>query len=1042
MADASPNNAVSRLRRVVRGCRVSALFLLFLAVTPLIFLNIVGLPDFVKTSVVESLRQQGLELEFDSMRLLPVGVVVEKVSVAASRTPGSPKLGFDEILLGLDFTKLLARRVEVTGLHLRKGKFAWPVQSPGQPPRSIAVDKIGVDVRFQSGGLWVLEELDARWPGGRLRASGALTNASKLGELSRKPSTGSARTNTLERTVYRVAEILEQVRFRDSADLRLEVFADAADWGVARGRLQLNFGGGRTPWVSIDTAQLSVELSPDSSAATFSKAALHVKAAGGKTSGLSLPTASLDADLRLCWTNWSSFGGDWTLKLDGANDRSWSVQSLQISGKHQPVAALGPSAALASEMTARAARLKFESNTLARMEVSIHASHDDTFAVKEARVEIKASELATPNASAGEVLLRTTARAAEFIALQNPSWQLLRDRFQAETELEAARLTVMLKKGAPIPLDGVTAKARWHSPKLDVDSLEVRGFNGAARFSGGARLPEGDAQLELVSSVDPLAVWKSLDPVATRWMERIQLTRPPGLRAQVRLPALDRTSDSQRLSVTSLLGRLEASAVLDLGPGSAYGVSFQSIESSAAWKSGAWTVPQLRLSHEKGWVELGLAPGTVPTDFHLVLTSQLDPRVLKPLFNERTGRTLDAFEFESPPKLSAVARGSWTNLAAAVVSGSLEATNISYQSNLFHHLKTGVAYQAPMLRFSNVHLRHGSETLDAGGIDYDLKAQWLYFTNGVAAMEVKRVTQVIGPKTTAAVAPYRFETPPKVRVWGSLPIKNDDFTDMHFEIEGGAFSYWRFRVPQIAARVDWVTNTLSVSNVTASFYQGRMKGDFFFDFEKVPTGELRFDANFEKSDLRTLLSDLTSPTNRADGVLDGRFSIRSGLSSDMRSWQGDGEMKLEQGYLWNVPLFSILSPVLNAVSSGLGNSRGGKATMTFQVRDGQAHTEDLLMHEPTMRLHYRGLVDLDGALNARVEAELLRSGWFPGRALSFALSPLSKLFEYKVSGTLGQPKLEPLYFIPKVLLFPFNPYKGIKELFQDDPKAAPKPPKE
>ena len=97
------------------------------------------------------------------------------------------------------------------------------------------------------------------------------------------------------------------------------------------------------------------------------------------------------------------------------------------------------------------------------------------------------------------------------------------------------------------------------------------------------------------------------------------------------------------------------------------------------------------------------------------------------------------------------------------------------------------------------------------------------------------------------------------------------------------------------------------------------------------------------------------------------------------------------------------------------------------------------MQEPVARLRYRGWVDLDGSLSAKVEAEPLGNSWFPGRALSLVLTPLTKLFEYKVTGTLGQPKLEPLYLIPKLLLFPLNPIKNLKELFPEEPKASPKP---
>jgi len=81
-----------------------------------------------------------------------------------------------------------------------------------------------------------------------------------------------------------------------------------------------------------------------------------------------------------------------------------------------------------------------------------------------------------------------------------------------------------------------------------------------------------------------------------------------------------------------------------------------------------------------------------------------------------------------------------------------------------------------------------------------------------------------------------------------------------------------------------------------------------------------------------------------------------------------------------------------------------------------------------MRLHYKGTVDFQGRVNARFEAKLLQDTKGVGPIFSALLSPLTKIFEYKVTGTLGEPKKEPLY-IPKLLMMPFHPIRTIRELF-------------
>ena len=130
------------------------------------------------------------------------------------------------------------------------------------------------------------------------------------------------------------------------------------------------------------------------------------------------------------------------------------------------------------------------------------------------------------------------------------------------------------------------------------------------------------------------------------------------------------------------------------------------------------------------------------------------------------------------------------------------------------------------------------------------------------------------------------------------------------------------------------------------------------------------------------------------------------------------------------------------MAPGLGSSRVSGATATFTLTNSVIHTDDMEIRSPAMRLAYQGAIDFKGRVDAHVEARLLRDAWVIGPLVSLVFSPLTKLFEYKVTGTLSEPQTEPLY-IPKPLLFPFHPFRTFKELFSEEkPNRAPdeKPP--
>jgi hypothetical protein len=74
-----------------------------------------------------------------------------------------------------------------------------------------------------------------------------------------------------------------------------------------------------------------------------------------------------------------------------------------------------------------------------------------------------------------------------------------------------------------------------------------------------------------------------------------------------------------------------------------------------------------------------------------------------------------------------------------------------------------------------------------------------------------------------------------------------------------------------------------------------------------------------------------------------------------------------------------------------------------------------------------------------MEAELLRDIPGLGPVVSKVLWPVTKIFEYKVSGTLGKAKSQPVY-IPKIFLMPFHPVRTLRELMESDKDEPPKIP--
>jgi hypothetical protein len=131
--------------------------------------------------------------------------------------------------------------------------------------------------------------------------------------------------------------------------------------------------------------------------------------------------------------------------------------------------------------------------------------------------------------------------------------------------------------------------------------------------------------------------------------------------------------------------------------------------------------------------------------------------------------------------------------------------------------------------------------------------------------------------------------------------------------------------------------------------------------------------------------------------------------------------------LWDIKIFGAFSPILNAIAPGSGDSRAREASASFIITNGVLSTDDLEIRSSGFRLLYRGTIDAKKCLNAHVEANLLRDTPLFGHLLSWMLTPVDKIFEYRVTGTLNKPVTKPLY-IPKPFLVMLRPFHSLREL--------------
>jgi hypothetical protein len=377
-------------------------------------------------------------------------------------------------------------------------------------------------------------------------------------------------------------------------------------------------------------------------------------------------------------------------------------------------------------------------------------------------------------------------------------------------------------------------------------------------------------------------------------------------------------------------------------------------------------------------------------------------------------------------------RGRWGTLLGFDAKGMLALTNFTFRGETASGFQSAIEFTNHVLTLTEPRLQRGDERVSAEWVRVDLAAEKVFVTNVLGHANPLVFARAIGPVAGAWFEPYRFASVPTARVNGSIAFDIDNGVDLHFDFEGGPFAWWKFNVRQIAGQVNWVNDSLTLDNIHAEFYHGTAEGGAAFYFPKGADNQLRFNVVVTNADLHLLLGDLNSPTNKLKGQLSGRWAVTQGIPETGATWVGQGQASLRDGLLMEIPVFGVLTPALESLSPGLGSARLSDATAVFVLTNGVIHSDQVDIRASGMRLQYRGDVNLEGQVKAEAEAEFFRDTWMVGRVLSLVLWPVSKVFEYEITGPLGDPKMEPLYFVPKLLLLPLHPLDTMKDLL---PKA-------
>jgi hypothetical protein len=1007
-----------------RALRLTVWFLILALLGALVYVNQIGLPGFVKKPLLEKLRARGLDLQFSRLRLRWYqGLVAENVRFERADPAEAglgPQLTLAEVQVRLNPQALARFQLQVDSLMLRQGRLVWPIaQTNPAGAGQLSAENIQTELRLLPDDQWALDHFTAAFHGARILLSGAVSNASAVREWKFFQASRLAGTpaGVWQDRLRRLADTLERIRFSAPPDLKLDVRGDARDLQSFRARLLVRTPGADTPWGTVTQGRFTARLFPPASN-ELSRAELRLEAADAQTPWAN--TTNLQFALRLTTVaeltnlvkaDLSLLAGDVETQWGRATNARLSAQWVQALTNPVPLTGRG-------ELTCDAAQSPW--GNVGSLAVTGHLAQS----LIESQVQ--------PPKSKTEALSSGTEHGTRFPDFPAPFASWWTNLQPCRLDWEAYLCDLVSSK---LAADEITCRGNWRAPDVAITHLHARLYQGQLDVQAALDVATRALNVSLASDVDPNKVSPLLTEGARQWLAQYSWNQPPELTADASLvlPAWTNRQPDWRGEVQPTL-RLQGQFKFARG-GAFREVPVTSARSHFSYSNLLWRLPDLVATRPEGRLSAAYEENDRTKDYFWRIASTIDVRAVRPLLETNQSRMLSGLDFvgfTQPPLIDVEIQGRWHDRERVGLKGRVALSNFTFRGEAASGFQTRLQYTNRFLQLTDAHAQLGTQQLSAASLAADFLEQKIYLTNGFSTADPQLVARAIGPKVGRALEPYRFDRPPSVRVEGIIPIRDERDADLHFDVKGGPFAWRKFHVPRLAGHVHWIGQRLTLGDVRAELYEGAASGWARFNFAADQGTDYQFAVATTNSNLQRLMADLAEHTNRLEGTLSGNLVITNGNSADRRTLAGYGSLDLRNGLIWDIPVFGIFSDVLNGISPGLGNSRASSGACTFAITNGLIHSDDLEIRSPALRLLYHGAVDIDGQINARVEAELLRDVWLVGPIVSTVLWPVTKAFEYKVTGSLNQPKAEPVYLIPKIVLLPFHPFRTLKDLLPED----------
>lgn len=408
------------------------------------------------------------------------------------------------------------------------------------------------------------------------------------------------------------------------------------------------------------------------------------------------------------------------------------------------------------------------------------------------------------------------------------------------------------------------------------------------------------------------------------------------------------------------------------------------------------------------------------------LVTALDPHALMPLCRvfglAAVGRVLEWFSFPAgAPSCDLVFESPAGDPRRWSIKGRVQASDFAYRGAGIGFANVGVlaGSGADGLRIvlDPAMLVVGGRNV-SGHVTVDLTRSRTEF-EAVSTADIPTLARIVGLGGGSLFDECRFGRGTRLYARGTVGYEDAACNDMEAFVEGSQIGIGRVVADECAFRFVAKGATNLLNDI-----RGRIAGGSFTGTAALMPGSPDEPAatrykltaeviNVEFQRLWNLWQ--TNAAGRTGGKLYGNIELSGTLGSNaLARAAGQGLVTMRQGFVFRLPLFGGMTERLAKALPGLDIAlKQTDARMPFEVHDGQVSSRDVQIEGDVLSLTARGNCRFgDGALAFDVQVRPMKDSSLIGQAMRALTYPISRLFEFRLEGTLDDPRWS-LFSLPR-----------------------------